>query len=86
MAFFQLEDQFGRVETIVFPKVYAREDENAGKTIAMLLEEAGDEPILVTGRLEVETDDEGNVRRYKLLMDSMQQLTAVRRERTSGSV
>ncbi len=84
MAFFHLEDQFGRVETIVFPKVYAREDEETGKTIARILDEVGDEPVLVTGRLEVEPDDEGNVRRYKILMDQLQPLTEVRAERTKG--
>ncbi len=42
MAFFTLEDLFGQVEVIVFPKVF--------KEVAAKL--ASDRPILVTGRLE----------------------------------
>ena len=84
MAFFQLEDQFGRLETIVFPKVYARADEETGETIAEQLERVGDEPVLVTGRLEAESDGEGNMQRFKLLLEQVQELTAVRAQRTRG--
>lgn len=82
MCFFQLEDQFGRMEVIVFPKTYARVDEETGLTIADELERAGDEPILVTGKLEAETNDEGDVKRFKLLTDSIRLVTEVRAERT----
>ena len=48
MAFFELEDQSGRIETVVFAKIYGqREDEDeTSPTIGELLERAGDEPVL----------------------------------------
>ena len=82
MAFFQLEDQFGRVEVVVFPKTYARVDEETGHTLAMVLERVGDDPVLVSGRLEVDTDDEGKVQRYKVLLDGLELLREVRAART----
>jgi len=84
MAFFQLEDQFGRVEVVVFPKTYARLDEERGQTVAEDLERAGDEPVLITGRIEVELDDGGEVSRYKMIGDAIQLIAVVRAERTRG--
>jgi DNA polymerase III subunit alpha len=84
MAFFQLEDQFGRIEVVVFPKTYARVDENTNSSIADELERAGDEPVLVTGRLEVELGETGEAQRYKLILDQIAQIADVRQERTRG--
>jgi DNA polymerase-3 subunit alpha len=84
MGFFQLEDQYGRVEVVVFPKTYARMDEERGLTTAEIIDRAADEPVLVTGRVEVEIGDEGDVQRYKLLLESIAQVAEVRKERTAG--
>lgn len=84
MGFFQLEDQFGRVEIVVFPKTYARVNEETGLSTAEMLERCGDEPILVGGKIEVEIGDDGEVQRFKLLMDTVQELAAVRVQRTAG--
>ncbi|MEX1362467.1 MAG: DNA polymerase III subunit alpha, partial [Nannocystaceae bacterium] len=83
MSFFQLEDQYGRVEAIVFPKTYARVDEATGLSVAEQLEQAGDEPILVAGKVEVEVGDDGEVQRYKVLVDTLQHVAQVRAERTA---
>ncbi|MCA9719962.1 MAG: DNA polymerase III subunit alpha, partial [Myxococcales bacterium] len=84
MCFFQVEDQFGRVEGIVFPKSYARvDDEERGETFGDRLQKIGDDPVLVTGCVEVETNEEGEVARTKLLVDSVLTLKAVRAESTS---
>jgi DNA polymerase III subunit alpha len=37
MAFFQLEDQFGRFEVVTWPKTYVRVEAASGLTIAQLL-------------------------------------------------
>jgi DNA polymerase-3 subunit alpha len=84
MCFFQLEDQFGRCEVVVFPKTYARVDEDSGRSVADELERAGDEPILVTGRLEAESGDEGEVKRWKLIGETIRIVADVRAERTQG--
>jgi DNA polymerase-3 subunit alpha len=84
MAFFQLEDQFGRVEVIAFPKTYAKLDETAGLTIAQIIERAGDEPVLVTGKVEcelVEVDDSVTPK-FKLLLEAIRPIATVRAERT----
>jgi hypothetical protein len=39
---------------------------------------------LIGGRLEVDRDDEGEVRGYKLLMESMREVAEVRKEKTRG--
>jgi len=83
MGFFQLEDQYGRIEVVVFPKTYARVDEATGLTVAEQIERAGDEPVLVSGKIEVETGDDGEVQRYKLLLEGMQPVAQVRAERTA---
>ena len=72
MGFFQLEDQFGRVEAVVFPKTYARVDEDSGLSLGDRLQRIGDEPVFVTGKCEVETDDEGEANKFKLLVESVQ--------------
>ena len=82
MGFFQLEDQFGRVECVVFPKTYARLDEDTGLSFSDRLQSIGDEPVFVTGKLEVETDDEGEANKFKLLVDSARPIADVRAERT----
>jgi DNA polymerase-3 subunit alpha len=84
MGFFQLEDQYGRVEVVVFPKTYAKMDEDRGLTVAEMIDRAGDEPVLVTGRVEVETGDDGEVQRYKLLLEKLAEVAQVRAERTAG--
>jgi DNA polymerase-3 subunit alpha len=86
MAFFQLEDQSGRIETVVLAKTYAeREDEDeASPTIGDQLHRAGDEPVLVKGRLEVDRDLEGEVQGFKLLMESVREVAEVRKEKTRG--
>jgi len=86
MAFFDLEDQSGRIETVAFARIYgqrADEDENS-PTIGELLEQAGDEPVLVGGRLEVDRNDDGEVQGFKLLMDSVREVAEVREEKTRG--
>ncbi|MCA9648710.1 MAG: DNA polymerase III subunit alpha [Myxococcales bacterium] len=83
MGFFQLEDQYGRVEAIVFPKTYARVDEETGLSVAEQIEQAGDEPVLIAGKVEVETGDDGEVQRYKLLLDTIQPVAQARAERTA---
>ncbi|MCA9711339.1 MAG: DNA polymerase III subunit alpha, partial [Myxococcales bacterium] len=83
MGFFQLEDQYGRLETIVFPKTYARVDEETGLSVSEQIEQAGDEPVLACGRVEVETGDDGEVQRYKLLLDTLQPMAQARAERTA---
>ena len=82
MGFFQLEDQFGRVECVVFPKTYARLDEQTGLSFSDRLQSIGDEPVFVTGKLEVETDDEGEANKFKLLVDEARPIADVRVERT----
>ncbi len=84
MCFFQLEDQYGRVEVIVFPKTYQRVDEETGQTLADELERAAEEPVLVSGRIEVERSDEGDIKRFKLLADSVRLVADVRSERTQN--
>ncbi len=82
MCFFQLEDQYGRVEVIVFPKTYQRVDEESGMSLGDELQQAAEEPVLASGKIEVERSDEGDVKRYKLLADSVRLVADVRSERT----
>ncbi len=86
MAFFQLEDQYGRVEVVAFPKTYARVDEESGLTLAALLERCGDEPILCTGKIEVEIVDgeESSSMKFKMLLEGVRQIAEVRAARTRG--
>lgn len=82
MGVFQLEDQLGRVEGVVFPKTYARLDEESGLMMGERLAKLTDEPVFVTGKLEVETNDEGEVSRYKLMVEDIREIAKVRVEKT----
>jgi DNA polymerase-3 subunit alpha len=84
MAFFQLEDQFGRVEVVAFAKTYAKVDEESGLTVAQTLERCGDEPCLVTGKVEVELVevDETVMPKFKMLLDQVRPIAEVRAART----
>ena len=87
MGFFQLEDQFGRVEVIVFPRTWAektdKEDEFSPSWGEWLLGH-GDDPVFVTGKLEPDLDDAGNVSRFKLLLSKVEPIAKVREARTRG--
>ena len=72
MAFIQLEDLTGRIEVLVFTKAFPSFEPHL----------AGDEPILVTGRLVREGDDEETMQ-LKLRADSCRLLRDARVERTS---
>ncbi|MEZ4454824.1 MAG: DNA polymerase III subunit alpha [Nannocystaceae bacterium] len=82
MAFFQLEDQFGRIECVVFPKTYARVDEETGLAFSDRLERIGDEPIFATGKLEIDKGDDGEVSAVKMLLEDVRPIAEVRAERT----
>jgi DNA polymerase-3 subunit alpha len=82
MGFFQLEDQFGRVEAVVFPKTYARADETTGLSLGERLAQMRDEPVFVTGKCEVESSEEGEANKFKILVESVQEIAALREQRT----
>jgi DNA polymerase-3 subunit alpha len=86
MAFFQLEDQYGRIEVVAFPKTYARIDEESGLTLAAVLERCGDEPVLCTGKIEVEIveSEESSTAKFKMLLESVKPMAEVRAARTRG--
>jgi DNA polymerase-3 subunit alpha len=85
MGFFQLEDQLGRVEAVVFPKSYARiHDEETGQRFGEWLFSHTDDPVFVTGKLEGDTDDDGNVVKYKILVENVRPIAEVRQERTKA--
>jgi len=92
MCFFQLEDQFGRIECIVFPKRYqgpfdpkaVEEGIEDAETFGEFLIRNGDEPLLVTGKCEARKNDEGAVSGYKILLDRASPIQQVRQERTRG--
>jgi DNA polymerase-3 subunit alpha len=71
LAFFQLEDQFGQLEVIVFPKTFE-------KVRAILV---SDEPILCSGKVADEGEDGAHV--YRLLLEDAQPLAALRQAKTS---
>jgi DNA polymerase-3 subunit alpha len=83
MGFFQLEDPYGRIETVCFPKTWSKQPETGGPALCDVLPRLGDEPALITGKLEAELDDDGEVRRFKLLLEQARSLGEVRRERTT---
>jgi DNA polymerase III subunit alpha len=87
MGFFQLEDQFGRVEVIVFPRTWAeqvdKEDESSPSWGEWLMAH-GEDPVFVTGKLEADVDDVGEVSRYKLLLQKVEPIAKVREARTRG--
>ena len=73
VAFFKLEDQFGQVKAVVFPKTYERlQGVFAQGTI--------DEPILVTGKIIDE--GEGESTDYKMFIDEATPLMRLREEKT----
>ncbi|MBK8266062.1 MAG: DNA polymerase III subunit alpha [Nannocystis sp.] len=82
MAFFQLEDQFGRIECVIFPKTYARVAEESGLSFGEMLDRLGDEPVFVTGKVEVDKDDEGEVSGAKILVENVRAIAEVRSEGT----
>jgi DNA polymerase-3 subunit alpha len=85
MAFFQLEDQLGRLEVVIFPKSYARvRDEETQETFGEWLHKVGDEPVFVSGKLEADVNDEGEVSRYKILCDTIQPILSVRSAKTQA--
>ncbi|MBC8067682.1 MAG: DNA polymerase III subunit alpha, partial [Deltaproteobacteria bacterium] len=86
MGFFQLEDQYGRIEVVAFPKTYARVDEESGLTLAAILDRCGDEPVLCTGKIEVETVDteETTSTKFKMLLETIKPIAEVRAARTRG--
>jgi DNA polymerase-3 subunit alpha len=71
MAFFQLEDQFGQIEVVVFPKTF----EKIRHTLV------SDEPILCSGKVADEGEGEAHV--YRLLLEDAKPLAALRQEKTS---
>ncbi|EDM78759.1 DNA polymerase III, alpha subunit [Plesiocystis pacifica SIR-1] len=85
MGFFQLEDQFGRVEVIVFPRTWATPidpDEESAPSWGDWLMAHGEDPVFVTGKLEVEQNDMGEVSRYKILLAKVEPIAKVREART----
>ncbi|MFZ6181434.1 DNA polymerase III subunit alpha [Nannocystis pusilla] len=82
MGFFQLEDQFGRVESVVFPKTYARADEATGLSLGERLAQIGSEPVFVTGKCEVETSEDGEANKFKILVESVQEIRTLREQST----
>jgi DNA polymerase III subunit alpha len=87
MGFFQLEDQLGRVEVIVFPRTWAEktdpQDEFSPSWGEWLLTH-GEDPVFVTGKLEADLDDAGEVSRFKLLLTKVEPIAKVREARTRG--
>jgi DNA polymerase III subunit alpha len=71
LAFFQLEDQFGQIEAIVFPKTFER--------VRQVL--VSDEPILCSGKVQLE--GEGEVKTFRFLVEDAQPLAALRQQKTS---
>ncbi len=72
MAFIQLEDLTGRIEVLVFTKAFPSFEPHL----------SGDEPLIVTGRLQREGEDE-ETQTLKLRADSCRLLRDVRAERTT---
>ena len=71
IAFGNLEDQFGKVEIVVFPRTFVKVEE-----IIKL-----DEPLLLTGKIKDEGDSEK--RELKMILDEAVPLSRVRAEKTS---
>ncbi|MFO7562222.1 MAG: DNA polymerase III subunit alpha [Enhygromyxa sp.] len=87
MGFFQLEDQFGRIEVVIFPRTWAESsdpnDEGSPSWGEWVLAH-GDDPVFVTGKLEADLDDSGEVSRFKLLLAKVEPIATVREARTRG--
>jgi DNA polymerase III subunit alpha len=71
LAFFQLEDQSGQLEVVVFPKTFE-------KVRAILV---SDEPILCTGK--VVDEGEGDQHAWRLLLEDAAPLAELRKSKTS---
>jgi DNA polymerase-3 subunit alpha len=71
MAFFQLEDQSGQLEVIVFPKTFE-------KVRSVLV---GDEPLLCSGK--VVDEGEGEQHAWRMLLEDAVPLAELRKARTS---
>jgi len=71
MAFFQLEDQFGQLEVIVFPKTFE-------KVRSVLI---SDEPLLCSGK--VVDEGEGEQHAWRMLLEDATPLAELRKARTS---
>ncbi len=87
MGVFQLEDQFGRVEVVIFPRTWVTKldptDESTPTWGEWLLAH-GEDPVFVTGKLEVEKADDGEVSRFKLFLAKAEPIAKVREARTRG--
>jgi DNA polymerase-3 subunit alpha len=95
MGVFQLEDQFGRVEVVIFPRTWAEpisgkpddaadEPGEPSKSWGEWVRENGEDPVFVTGKLDADLDDAGEVSRYKLLFAKGDGVAKVREARTRG--
>ncbi|HKE19939.1 MAG TPA: DNA polymerase III subunit alpha [Kofleriaceae bacterium] len=71
LAFFQLEDQFGQLEVVVFPKTFE-------KVRSILV---GDEPLLCSGK--VVDEGEGEQHAWRMLLEDAVPLAELRKTRTS---
>jgi DNA polymerase-3 subunit alpha len=71
LAFFQLEDQFGQLEVVVFPKTFE-------KVRSVLI---SDEPLLCSGK--VVDEGEGDQHAWRMLLENAVPLAELRKERTS---
>jgi len=71
LAFFQLEDQSGQLEVMVFPKTFE-------KVRSVLI---SDEPLLCTGK--VVDEGEGEQHAWRMLLEDAVPLAALRKARTS---
>ncbi|PRP91010.1 DNA polymerase III subunit alpha [Enhygromyxa salina] len=87
MGFFQLEDQFGRVEVVVFPRTWAEAvdaNDETSPSWGEWLQGHGEDPVFVTGKLEADQNDAGEVTRFKLLLAKVEPIATVREARTRG--
>lgn len=72
LAFFQLEDVYGQLEVIVFPRTFAEYREVL----------VSDEPILCTGR--VKDEGEGGQHAWRLMLSEAVPLAELRKQKTSA--
>ncbi len=72
LAFFQLEDTFGQLEVIVFPKTFAELREVL----------VSDEPLLCSGK--VKDEGEGDQHAWRMLLESATPLAELRKQKTSA--
>jgi DNA polymerase-3 subunit alpha len=72
LAFFQLEDAFGQLEVVVFPKVFAQLREVL----------VSDEPLLCGGK--VVDEGEGGQHAWRMLLETAVPLAALRKQKTTA--